>query len=423
MLQIKSNDLIMDFSGISDILCRSQSLQPNQWRRLGALAQESIEATIEGLGEIYADECLAVEAEKRDLTPRTMTNITFAPCGVLGFIQTLIYHPLPSIRSQQRWEATMIMDIRWLEVPKVRKTGAWQFAEIGNSYDEKLATAFHSESQTLAYSASIQYYDKSNRHKGALWYVTVLCIHQLSIQAISPRVEDPRGNYVKSSRFFLDGASVTSLQFSECGRYIFGVAMSWPGQIFQFDTWKGKTVRTIYDPFNSDGSFRAISLSLYEGNIFAIGVDNSAVMVARLPFRSNSRYEAAALTVAPSELALCKIFTLLWPSSTVGNITLVAHDTNFLRQNGNVSGTGQWPIVLSFKETDISEWYSLEERQPAAEDDSLEAGVSDVKASNRNWLYYRMTREEAIAAATLVVVGATLLAGIVIWERRWRRSN
>lgn len=157
---------------------------------------------------------------------------------------------------------------------------------------------------------------------------------------------------------------VASLHFSDCGTYLYGFSTSWPSSVLQIDARVGRITRTIYDPFNSDGRLTTVSLTTYGGDVFAVAVDISRVLICRLPFRLEARFELAVLALGPLDIGRRTQLEILWPQNVDEDVVVVAKDKNFLRRREEPGTSAMWPIVLAFKERDMGEWILMQERDP-----------------------------------------------------------
>ena len=178
------------------------------------------------------------------------------------------------------------------------------------------------------------------------------------------------------------------MQFSDCGRYIFGISTQWPGAVFQFDVRERFTLRTIYDPFNCGFALDSMSISLYNGEVFVLAIDSTTIVAARLPLSGTARYEFAPIALGPSALLQCTSLRLLWPSTSDGDIVIIAQGKNQLRKTGKIGGNVQWPIVMAVKERDIGEWRPLVERklstnEPHEQNESAKAGSDELDEDGR----------------------------------------
>jgi hypothetical protein len=202
LMQIKSQNLVVDFEPILDqLLWPESTYQPHAWDLVGAGAQAAIDATMTSLLEAYQDFEMSNEDALRDLSPRASTKTTFNVASTLGFFQTLIYLPLPSVGGQPFWNLTMIMDIRSLETPKARKTGIWGFANVGTTQDEHLAYAYNEGKRLLAYSVCLEYMDRSKEIRR--WFISRLCLVYLGPQEYYDIDVDPRGTFIESAMYDL----------------------------------------------------------------------------------------------------------------------------------------------------------------------------------------------------------------------------
>jgi len=178
----------LETTGNSNI-CRVQ-----QWGRVGVEAQKAIEATIGGHAESYD----YVDTKPED--SRVTTNVTFNEGGTIGFFQSLILYPTDNSRIQPHWLATMIMDVRWLDIPKARKTGVWRMStRVGTPREIDLACAYHEETKQLAYTASVTYFDRTD-DEGSRWYFTYLCLTYISPQEWDID-RDPRGTFIDTHKY------------------------------------------------------------------------------------------------------------------------------------------------------------------------------------------------------------------------------
>jgi hypothetical protein len=199
MLCIMSSNLKIDFEPILQAMVYGQAYRSRQWRRVAVGAQEAIQATMEGLVEVHKHINMSDEMDKRDLTPRTSTNITFNKSATIGFFQSLICYPRPSVRGQPLWDVTMIMDIRYLDIPKARKTGNWAMGIIGSVHEEVLACAYHEKTKLLAYSVSLDYLNKSKQEYH--WFMSRLCLCHIGVQSHWDIDPDPRGTFIDSNTY------------------------------------------------------------------------------------------------------------------------------------------------------------------------------------------------------------------------------
>lgn len=200
-MQIKSQTLIIDFESVLESMWPMKLSQPNSWSMVGRGAQDAIEATLGFLAELQETFDMSKEDTLRDLSPRISTKATFNSPATIGFFQTLMYLPLPSVGGQPFWNLTMIMDIRWLDIPKARKTGIWDFGNVGTTQHECLACDYHEGKRLLAYSVCLEYRDKSqDTHR---WFLSRLCLAYLGPQEYYEIDPDPRGTYIESASYIL----------------------------------------------------------------------------------------------------------------------------------------------------------------------------------------------------------------------------
>jgi hypothetical protein len=201
LTQIESQTLILNFDPILQSIWPIKPSQPDSWIMVGRGAQDAIEATLGALLEAGETFDMSNEDSLRDLSPRVSTKVAFNNLATLGFFQTLIYLPTPSVGGQPFWNLTMIMDIRWLDTPKARKTGVWGFGTVGTTQDEYLAGAYHEGKKLLAYSVSLEYRDKSREtHR---WFTSQLCLAYLGPQEYYEIDPDPRGTFIDSNMYDL----------------------------------------------------------------------------------------------------------------------------------------------------------------------------------------------------------------------------
>jgi len=188
-----------------------------------------------------------------------------------------------------------------------------------------------------------------------------------------------------------------SIQFSSSGRYVFAVSAGRPYRIIQFDTWSWNRhiVRTLYDPFQTDGPCR-ISLCFWNDRVYALGSFDYALKMAELPFhdlkKSKLRLNDEASKIGGKEGAVVKsrevivkeikkvyrirtvasapyfmlqypILDAMMPSTTEGNCIFVGRGVNYLRKDGRLGGTLQWPIVMSVNEQNMGDWEEVEEQE------------------------------------------------------------
>jgi hypothetical protein len=169
---------------------------------------------------------------------------------------------------------------------------------------------------------------------------------------------------------------VSSLVFSKSGRFLYCVSTSWPSSILQIDLWRQRISRTVYDPFNRDGQVTALSLTMYGKDVFVAGIDSSAVVLCRLPFREGAKLEKTTIAAGPNELSTRTHLDIIWPESVHDDVVVVARSKNLLKEAKGVARTAMWPIVMTFKERDIGQWTIMKERQDprqstAAEESAL----------------------------------------------------
>jgi hypothetical protein len=170
-----------------------------RWNLMCAEVQQSIETTVSNSVESLERLTDATPGKvKSKARAKVTTNISFDSSATLGFFYSLVYVPyLLDDNEQPQWVVSAIMDIRWLEVPKWRKSGAWYFTTLTGKEKESLITTYHPPSRTLVYAVSLFDYNKAtNQH----WRETSVMVCQLSSQLYT-RVElDARPNYIISRR-------------------------------------------------------------------------------------------------------------------------------------------------------------------------------------------------------------------------------
>jgi hypothetical protein len=181
-----------------------------------------------------------------------------------------------------------------------------------------------------------------------------------------------------SNNSLIDYGNITSWQFSECGRYLFGVSMQWPSRIIQYDTWKFEVIRTIYNPFH--GFLPGMTLALHEDDLYAVSKEDSIVLAVRLPFKSTAAYAIRAIAIGPYSLQNCEKVRLVWPRKTGEAYVVVAQGANYLRKDGHPGGNMQWPIALSVKEEDLGPWVGLEEIKEPKSKSELDAEEAKERA-------------------------------------------
>jgi len=122
---------------------RRKYRQAGHWANTANAAQRSIQETIDWCEEYYQAIEIAVPKEQRRSLRRVSTLVTFDEPAMIGFFQSVIYNPVIPESGQPMWRMSMIMNVRWLDTPKSRKTGAWHTAWVGVVYHESMACVYH----------------------------------------------------------------------------------------------------------------------------------------------------------------------------------------------------------------------------------------------------------------------------------------
>ncbi|KAM5354913.1 hypothetical protein ACJ41O_001559 [Fusarium nematophilum] len=380
---IKSRSLTVDLQPLinsPDVLAALRG----GWGRVSLRAQASIEDTAGSLKWAFGDNDMSSEPPSRDLEPRVSTNVTFGEHGRLGFFQSAIYHPLPTFHGQPMYDLTMIMDIRHLPTSKGRKTGNWGMAVIGTVKEEFLACTYHEGQKLLAYSVSVRFTDKSEESPN--WFISRLCLSHLGARPDFDLdfSQDPnRATYIRSQTYSLAYPGMSSWLFSPCGRHLYGISHGWPPRIVQFDTWRRRVVRTVYDPFRMQSLMPRMTLRFYNDELYAVADRLGVAVLVRLPFGPDpdpARYARRYLAAVPSDTQNCESLRILFPESPGDDqrrYLLVGQGTNYLRKNGVVGGNTQWPFAVAVKERDLGEWTVLEEAVDPVNLDNEEGSVKE----------------------------------------------
>jgi hypothetical protein len=170
-----------------------------------------------------------------------------------------------------------------------------------------------------------------------------------------------------------DYGKITSWLFSHCGRFLYGLSIQTPSRVLVFDTERREMVKTIYNPLYR-GVFSAMTLTMHDEEIYASGTSGGGILIARLPLRPDSKYEARMAAVGPFGLQNCERLRVIFADATDGGgFILVGQGTNYLRKDGKIGGNSQWPIVLSVKEEDMEKWIAWPLLEEPKADDAVKA--------------------------------------------------
>jgi hypothetical protein len=126
-------------------------------------------------------------------------------------------------------------------------------------------------------------------------------------------------------------------------------------RVVQFDIQTRRSIRTIYDPLHL-GQMSAMSLSIHKFEVYCLGFIEGSILLAKLPFGPETKYEVRMIAVAPFGIENCEKLRLCFPTSKDDPFVIIAHGTNFLRKDGRMGGNGQWPMAFTVKEKDMQEW-------------------------------------------------------------------
>jgi hypothetical protein len=378
---LQSQTVVADISALAHNMTAQEVSRISRWDQLWMGAQDSIDATVSGTIEAFGKvESLDLSRVGTKLKPRVTTNITFDHSATLGFFQSVIYIPQPPDKDDQpQWSVSMIMDIRWLEIPKWRKTGSWNFATVVSKEGESLITIYHPPTKTLVYAVSLLNFDKAaNEH----WIETSIMVCQLSSQPLTRIELDSRANYLISRRLrpgrsnrtpcvqvfapnkLLDCGFIEALEFSNCGNYVFGYSSTWPGSIFQLDIRTGTRdtiVRQLYDPFGC-GVVLCTGFSFLDGQLYVAGTTGALIILLKFSFADNNKYQTTTAASCPFEILRCSNLSLIWPSNLDGKLMIVCHGTNYLRKDGKFATTPLWPMVFSVSLDKMPPWVTVEDR-------------------------------------------------------------
>ena len=206
LTSVNSDTLIVDFEPILNWMFSSKICRTQDWRRIALGAQAAVMTTVGGSLENFEKACIELEDPDSESCYQISTRVTFNSAATLGFFQSMIYFRRPSMGGQPLWYTTMIMDIRWLDSPKARKTGTWLFATVGTVQEEYLATAFHENTKLLAYSVTIEYMDRSA--DTLRWFTSRLCLSYIGVQEWE-KDRDERGTFVDSKSYDLSKLAQT----------------------------------------------------------------------------------------------------------------------------------------------------------------------------------------------------------------------
>lgn len=128
-----------------------------------------------------------------------------------------------------------------------------------------------------------------------------------------------------------------------------------------------------------------MSLVIHENDVFVAGTTGGAIVLTRLPLTPSSKYETRTLAVAPFGIQDCEKLRLLFPSSSEQPLVIVGQGMNYLRKDGKTGGNLQWPIVVSVKEQDMTDWVELAEQKepdPAKTGEEPATENTDAEAAN-----------------------------------------
>ncbi|KAK4457311.1 hypothetical protein QBC42DRAFT_279419 [Cladorrhinum samala] len=397
---------------------RRKYRQAGNWASIADAAQRSIQDTIDGCEEYYQDIEIAAPKEQRRSLRRVSTLVTFDEAATMGFFQSVIYNPVLPMPGQPMWRMSMIMNIRWLDTPKSRKTGAWHTAWVGTVYHESMACVYHQETKMLAYSVSLLFDVRARRNR--FFMCTRLCLCALSEQTYERRFEqkDGRGTYFNSEVYALRQECVTGLKFSVSGRYLYGIAEGGNGTTaFMFDILRGYIVRKI--PM-TNLNCRHMAFTMPEGKLQSkelvqlVGMEPVAPVQITLPFESKDGLGIRELAIGPRCLDEYEQATLVPCQAKDGDEVrhiFIASGQNYLRENGVVGrDTDQGVVVLSRREEHVAKWQELRSdraedvEEPDDEDEpslktELRQGYKDLCESWEKWLERRKSHDNEKGAA------------------------
>jgi hypothetical protein len=152
--------------------------------------------------------------------------------------------------------------------------------------------------------------------------------------------------------------------------------------VIQFDTWKGRVVKTVKAPLQRVNLMSA-TLSLWEEDVMLVATEGAlAVLACRLPFTASSdrglksmKCSCAYLASAPRHIDAATHIDVTWPpNQEEGEIMVVALPPNYLRKEGRLGGNYEWPIVLAVNVKDTGDWTEVEP--------SIETRVEQASAAN-----------------------------------------
>jgi hypothetical protein len=150
LASMNSDTLVVDFEPILNWMLSSKICRTQDWRRIALGAQTAVMATVGGSFREFRRSGIELEDPDSESCYQISTRVTVNSAATLGFFQSMIYFRRPGMGGQPLWYTTVIMDIRWLDSPKARKTGSWLFATVGTVKEEYLASAFYENTKLLA---------------------------------------------------------------------------------------------------------------------------------------------------------------------------------------------------------------------------------------------------------------------------------
>jgi len=100
----------------------------------------------------------------------------------------------------------------------------------------------------------------------------------------------------------------------------------------------------------------AMSLAIHKSEVYCLGSIEGSILLAKLPFGPETKFEARMIAVAPFGIENCEKLRLCFPTSMDDPFVIIAHATSFLRKDGRMGGNAQCPMVSTVKEKDMQEW-------------------------------------------------------------------
>lgn len=375
---IKSKTVVVDCAPILAAEARGSNLDPYTWPKISLGAQSAIEATVDGDQELIEDLGLKPDESLINTTPKINTYVTFDHSVTRGFFHSAIHYPISSERGQPRWWLTMIMDIRSIETPKSRKTGAWRIGPIGCVSQQNLASAYHEENKQLAFSVSLLYTDRAA--ETASWYLTRLCLCNLAEPFYGVSQADSRGNFLQSTVFLLckfdnefplytaihqqfrtykitADPCIAELKFSPDGRYLYGISEGCGNGVFQFDVNKGRTIRKISI---STSSLVNMSLTSAGDSLYLAGVMGPQILQLALPFLTPDKIRIRGLFTGPHMQKDYERLVLLLRTADKPRLAAILMGRNYIRKDGVEGGNVLEPIILTALEEDVEQWTELD---------------------------------------------------------------